>query len=105
MLNKGRVTQMRKTTMLAVAVVALMLLGAASTFAAKGGGGGGMAGHAAAAPANFGGHSPGAGGHMIGRRNHLTDASQGCASTRKGPGDAVSLRHAIGDCRTLDRQL
>ena len=61
MLNKGRVTQMRKTTMLAVAVVALMLLGAAPTFAAKGGGGGGMAGHAAAAPANFGGHSPGAG--------------------------------------------
>jgi hypothetical protein len=52
---------MRKTTMLAVAVIALMLLGAAPTFAAKGGGGGGMAGHAAAAPANFGGHSPGAG--------------------------------------------
>jgi hypothetical protein len=58
LLNKGRVTQMRKTTMLAVAVVALMLLGAAPTFAAKGGGGGGMTGHAAAAPANFGGHSP-----------------------------------------------
>jgi hypothetical protein len=51
---------MRKTMMLAVAVVAFMLLGAAPTFAAKGGGGG-TAGHAATAPANFGGHSPGAG--------------------------------------------
>jgi uncharacterized membrane protein len=59
MLKQNGSDPMRKTMMLAVAVVALMLLGAAPTFAAKGGGG--MAGHAAAAPARSGGHSPGAG--------------------------------------------